>query len=44
MFINPNTDVTVDQLLHGLIIDSGNDAAVALAAGRWPARRTASSS
>ena len=31
MFINPNTDVTVDQLLHGLIIDSGNDAAVALA-------------
>jgi serine-type D-Ala-D-Ala carboxypeptidase (penicillin-binding protein 5/6) len=31
MFINPNTDVTVDQLLHGLIIDSGNDAAMALA-------------
>jgi serine-type D-Ala-D-Ala carboxypeptidase (penicillin-binding protein 5/6) len=31
MFINPNTNVTVDQLLHGLIIDSGNDAAVALA-------------
>ena len=31
MFINPNTDVTVDELLHGLIIDSGNDAAVALA-------------
>jgi D-alanyl-D-alanine carboxypeptidase (penicillin-binding protein 5/6) len=31
MFINPNTDVTVDQLLHGLIIESGNDAAVALA-------------
>ena len=31
MFINPNTHVTVDQLLHGLIVDSGNDAAVALA-------------
>ena len=31
MFINPNTDVTVDQLLHGLIVNSGNDAAVALA-------------
>jgi D-alanyl-D-alanine carboxypeptidase (penicillin-binding protein 5/6) len=31
MFIDPNSVVTVDQLLHGLIIDSGNDAAVALA-------------
>ncbi|MDE2582231.1 MAG: D-alanyl-D-alanine carboxypeptidase [Rhodospirillales bacterium] len=31
MFISPATQVTVDQLLHGLIIDSGNDAAVALA-------------
>jgi D-alanyl-D-alanine carboxypeptidase (penicillin-binding protein 5/6) len=31
MFLSPNTQVTVDQLLHGLIIDSGNDAAVALA-------------
>ena len=31
MFISPNTSVTIDQLLHGLIIDSGNDAAVALA-------------
>jgi D-alanyl-D-alanine carboxypeptidase (penicillin-binding protein 5/6) len=31
MFISPTTPVTVDQLLHGLIIDSGNDAAVALA-------------
>jgi D-alanyl-D-alanine carboxypeptidase (penicillin-binding protein 5/6) len=31
MFISPGTNVTVDQLLHGLIIDSGNDAAVALA-------------
>ena len=27
----PDPGVTVDQLLHGLIIDSGNDAAVALA-------------
>ena len=31
MFLSPGTPVTVDQLLHGLIIDSGNDAAVALA-------------
>lgn len=31
MFIQPNLPVTVDQLLPGLIIDSGNDAAVALA-------------
>ncbi|MEL5849327.1 MAG: D-alanyl-D-alanine carboxypeptidase family protein [Candidatus Igneacidithiobacillus chanchocoensis] len=31
MFIQPNLPVTIDQLLHGLIIDSGNDAAVALA-------------
>lgn len=30
MFISPSMSVTVDQLLHGLIIDSGNDAAVAL--------------
>jgi D-alanyl-D-alanine carboxypeptidase (penicillin-binding protein 5/6) len=31
MFIDPTSVVTVDQLLHGLLIDSGNDAAVALA-------------
>ena len=31
MFISPGSVVTVDQLLHGLIVDSGNDAAVALA-------------
>lgn len=31
MFISPGEQVTVDQLLHGLIIDSGNDATVALA-------------
>lgn len=31
MFVDPNSVVTVDQLLHGLIVDSGNDAAVALA-------------
>lgn len=30
MFIAPGMAVTVDQLLHGLVIDSGNDAAVAL--------------
>jgi D-alanyl-D-alanine carboxypeptidase (penicillin-binding protein 5/6) len=31
MFLDPTSVVTVDQLLHGLLIDSGNDAAVALA-------------
>lgn len=31
MFIQPNLPVTVEQLMHGLLIDSGNDAAVALA-------------
>ncbi|MDN5843057.1 MAG: D-alanyl-D-alanine carboxypeptidase [Alcaligenaceae bacterium] len=30
MFIEPNTDVTVDELLQGLIVQSGNDATVAL--------------
>jgi D-alanyl-D-alanine carboxypeptidase (penicillin-binding protein 5/6) len=33
MFIDPKMTPTVDELLHGLIIDSGNDAAVALAEG-----------
>ena len=31
MFVQPNAPANVDQLLHGLLIDSGNDAAVALA-------------
>ncbi|MDD3352698.1 D-alanyl-D-alanine carboxypeptidase family protein [Zoogloea sp.] len=31
MFIEPNMPVTVEQLLHGMIIQSGNDACVALA-------------
>lgn len=31
MFIEPKKSVTVDELLHGLIIQSGNDAAIALA-------------
>ncbi len=31
MFIDPTSVVSVDQLLHGLVIDSGNDAAIALA-------------
>lgn len=33
MFIEPNKAVTVDELLHGLIIQSGNDAAMTLAEG-----------
>jgi D-alanyl-D-alanine carboxypeptidase (penicillin-binding protein 5/6) len=31
MFIEPNRAVTIDELLHGMIIQSGNDAAIALA-------------
>lgn len=31
MFIEPRKPVTVDQLLHGVIVQSGNDACVALA-------------
>jgi D-alanyl-D-alanine carboxypeptidase (penicillin-binding protein 5/6) len=31
MFIQPNKPVTVDELLRGMIVQSGNDAAVALA-------------
>lgn len=31
MFIAPNQPVTIEQLISGLMIDSGNDAAVALA-------------
>src|SRR5687768_8876117 len=28
MFIEPNRPVTVDELLHGMIIQSGNDASI----------------
>ena len=31
MFLEPGMEVTVEELLHGLIIQSGNDASVALA-------------
>lgn len=33
MFIEPNRPVTVDELLHGMITQSGNDASIALAEG-----------
>lgn len=33
MFIEPNKPVTVDELLHGLIVQSGNDASITLAEG-----------
>jgi D-alanyl-D-alanine carboxypeptidase (penicillin-binding protein 5/6) len=33
MFVDPKMTPTVDQLLQGLVVDSGNDAAVALAEG-----------
>ncbi len=33
MFIEPRKPATVDELLHGMIIQSGNDASIALAEG-----------
>jgi D-alanyl-D-alanine carboxypeptidase (penicillin-binding protein 5/6) len=33
MFIEPNKPVTVDELLHGMIVQSGNDACITLAEG-----------
>lgn len=33
MFLNVNSQVTINELLHGVIIQSGNDASVALAEG-----------
>ena len=33
MFIEPNKPVTVDELLHGMIVQSGNDASITLAEG-----------
>jgi len=32
-FIQPNMPVTVDELIHGMIVQSGNDASIALAEG-----------
>lgn len=31
MFIEPNKDVTIDELIRGMIVQSGNDACIALA-------------
>jgi D-alanyl-D-alanine carboxypeptidase (penicillin-binding protein 5/6) len=33
MFIEPNKPVTVEELIHGMIVQSGNDACIALAEG-----------
>jgi len=33
MFVEPNKPVTVDELIHGMIIQSGNDACITLAEG-----------
>lgn len=33
MFAKLNSQISIDDLLHGLIVDSGNDAAIALAEG-----------
>jgi D-alanyl-D-alanine carboxypeptidase len=40
MFIEPNKPVTINELLYGLIVQSGNDAAVALAGSRSRQRRS----
>lgn len=31
MFLDPNSEVTIEELLHGVIVQSGNDASIALA-------------
>lgn len=41
MFLNVDTKVTLDQLIHGLIIQSGNDAAIALAEGLFGSEKNA---
>jgi len=33
MFVNPDKPVTLDELLHGVIVESGNDATIAVAEG-----------
>lgn len=33
MFLDPNSTVTIRELLHGIIVQSGNDAAIVLAEG-----------
>ena len=43
MFIDTTMTPKVDELLRGLIVQSGNDAAVALAEGVGGTRRRASS-
>lgn len=35
MFLNINSKVSVDELLKGLLVDSGNDSAIALAEGSY---------
>lgn len=41
MFLEVNSRVTIDELVHGLIIQSGNDAAIALAEGIWGSEEAA---
>ena len=41
-FLNLNSEVTVQDLLRGLIVQSGNDAAIVLAEGKVVAKGTPS--
>jgi D-alanyl-D-alanine carboxypeptidase (penicillin-binding protein 5/6) len=43
MFLNPNTFVTVEELLHGVITVSGNDASIVLAEGMSGSEENAAS-
>lgn len=41
MFLKVDTKVTLDQLIHGLVVQSGNDAAIALAEGLFGSEKNA---
>ncbi|MDP1974994.1 MAG: D-alanyl-D-alanine carboxypeptidase family protein, partial [Alphaproteobacteria bacterium] len=41
MFLKADSKVTLDQLIHGLVVQSGNDAAIALAEGLYGSEQNA---
>lgn len=41
MFLKVDTKATLDELIHGLVVQSGNDAAIALAEGIWGSEQKA---
>lgn len=41
MFLKADSKVTLDQLIHGLVVQSGNDAAIALAEGLFGSEKNA---